>query len=48
MKNKLKCSLVTPTYNWPEALDLLLLSIMNQTVLPNEVIISDDGLKSDT
>lgn len=37
------CSLITPTYNWPEALELLLLSVMNQTVLPNEVIIADDG-----
>ena len=43
-----KCSLVTPTYNWPEALELLLLSIMNQTVMPNEVIIADDGSKSET
>ena len=42
------CSLVTPTYNWPEALELLLLSIMNQTVLPNEVLIADDGSKEDT
>lgn len=37
------CSLVTPTYNWPEALELLLLSIKRQSVLPNEVIIADDG-----
>lgn len=42
------CTLVTPTYNWPEALELLLLSILNQTVLPNEVIIADDGSKDDT
>ncbi|WP_333694576.1 glycosyltransferase family 2 protein [Flavobacterium sp.] len=48
MKENPKCTLVTPTYNWPEALDLLLLSIMNQTVLPNEVIIADDGSKSET
>lgn len=48
MKKKPNCSLVTPTYNWPEALDLLLLSIMNQSVLPNEVIIADDGSKSET
>jgi glycosyltransferase involved in cell wall biosynthesis len=48
MKNTIQCSLVTPTYNWPEALDLLLLSVMNQTVLPNEVIIADDGSKSET
>lgn len=43
-----KCSLVTPTYNWPEALELLLLSIKNQSYLPNEVIIADDGSKKDT
>ncbi|MNQ69292.1 Chondroitin synthase [compost metagenome] len=43
-----RCTLVTPTYNWPEALELLLLSILNQSVLPNEVIIADDGSKDDT
>lgn len=49
MKESLpKCSLITPTYNWPEALELLLLSIKNQTHLPNEVIIADDGSKDDT
>lgn len=42
------CSLVTPTYNWPEALELLLLSVINQTVLPNEVIIADDGSREET
>ncbi|CAM3903719.1 glycosyltransferase family 2 protein [Flavobacterium cucumis] len=44
----IECSLVTPTYNWPNALELLLLSIKNQTVLPNEVIIADDGSKPET
>lgn len=48
MKTLPKCSLVTPTYNWPEALELLLLSVKNQTILPNEVIIADDGSKEDT
>lgn len=43
-----RCTLVTPTYNWPEALELLLLSTMNQTVLPNEVIIADDGSRDET
>ena len=42
------CTLVTPTYNWPQALELLLLSILNQIVLPNEVIIADDGSREDT
>jgi len=44
----LKCSLITPTYNWPKALELLLLSIKNQSLLPNEVIIADDGSKKET
>ncbi len=43
-----KCTLVTPTYNWPEALELLLLSIKDQTYLPNEVIVADDGSKEET
>ena len=48
MKKLPSCSLVTPTYNWPEALELLLLSVLNQTHLPNEVIIADDGSKEET
>lgn len=42
------CTLVAPTYNWPEALELLLLSVLNQTVLPNEIIIADDGSNVNT
>lgn len=48
MKVLPNCTLVTPTYNWPDALNLLLLSILNQSVLPNEVIIADDGSTQDT
>lgn len=48
MKKLPTCSLVTPTYNWPGALELLLLSILDQTVLPNEVIVADDGSREDT
>ena len=48
MKVAIKCSLITPTYNWTEALELLLLSVLNQTILPNEVIIADDGSKNET
>jgi glycosyltransferase involved in cell wall biosynthesis len=48
MKNKIACSLITPSYNWPEALELLLLSVLNQSILPNEVIIADDGSTSKT
>lgn len=48
MKKLLACSLITSTYNWQEALELLLLSVLNQTVLPNEVIIADDGSREET
>lgn len=37
------CSLIISTYNWPEALELCLLSILNQKHLPDEIIIADDG-----
>jgi glycosyltransferase involved in cell wall biosynthesis len=42
------CTLVTPTYNWPEALEMLLLSVLQQTHLPDEVIVADDGSREDT
>lgn len=48
MKILPNCSLITPTYNWPEALNLLLLSVLNQNVLPNEILIADDGSTEDT
>lgn len=47
MKN-ITASVVVSTYNWPEALELCLLSIANQTVLPNEVVVGDDGSRDDT
>jgi glycosyltransferase involved in cell wall biosynthesis len=37
------CTLIISTYNRTEALELILLSLMTQTVLPNEVVIADDG-----
>jgi glycosyltransferase involved in cell wall biosynthesis len=43
-----KCTLVAPTYNWPEALNLLLKSLKEQTYLPGEVIIADDGSSIET
>ena len=48
MEKASSCTLVTPTYNWPEALELLLLSVKNQTVMPGEVIVADDGSKPET
>ena len=43
-----KCSLLIATYNWPEALELCLESVLHQKVLPGEVIIADDGSREDT
>lgn len=45
---KFKSALIITTYNWPEALELVLLSLKNQVVYPTEVIIADDGSTDDT
>jgi glycosyltransferase involved in cell wall biosynthesis len=39
----MRSSLVVTTYNWPDALDLVLTSALDQRVLPDEVIVADDG-----
>ena len=44
----MKTSLVIATYNWPEALELILLSLLKQSVLPNEILIADDGSTKET
>lgn len=36
-------ALIIATYNWPQALQQTLRSVANQTILPNEVFIADDG-----
>lgn len=36
-------SLILSTYNWEQALDLCLKSILRQSVLPHQVVIADDG-----
>jgi glycosyltransferase involved in cell wall biosynthesis len=41
-------SLIITTYNWKEALALALKSALQQTMLPLEVIIADDGSRPDT
>lgn len=41
-------SLIITTYNWPEALDLVLDSVKNQSDLPDEIIIADDGSTQET
>lgn len=37
------CALLISTYNWPEALALVLESVKKQTRVPDEVLIADDG-----
>ena len=41
-------SLLITTYNWKAALYLVLKSVQRQKVLPNEVLIADDGSTEDT
>jgi glycosyltransferase involved in cell wall biosynthesis len=45
---KLKVSLIITTYNWPEALFLVLKSVKNQFILPDEIIVADDGSSKET
>ncbi len=46
--NKIKTSLFLTTYNWPDALHICIKSIFKQSVLPDEVIIADDGSDKET
>jgi len=48
MKKEISVSVIIPTYNWPEALNLCIQSVLVQSVLPDEIIIADDGSKQDT
>ncbi len=41
-------SLIITTYNWKEALQLSLHSVLQQTTLPLEIIVADDGSTPDT
>ena len=44
----MKITLIITTYNWPEALFLVLKSIQEQSTLPDEIIIADDGSNKKT
>jgi hypothetical protein len=44
----MKTSLLISTYNWPQALELVLLSANNQTEQPDEILIADDGSSEET
>ena len=44
MENNLKCSIIISVYKDTDSLDLIFVeSLINQTIIPNEVIISEDG-----
>lgn len=45
---QIKNTLIISTYNWVEALNLVLKSVLKQKKLPDEVIIADDGSGKDT
>ena len=40
--------IIVTTYNWPEALALVLKALARQSRLPAEVIVADDGSRADT
>lgn len=44
----IKVSVFLTTYNWSEALSLAVKSLWEQTILPNEIIIADDGSGQET
>ena len=44
----MRVSLIITTYNWPESLLLVLKSIENQTRIPEEIVIADDGSSDET
>lgn len=44
----MKTSLLISTYNWPEALELVLKSVQAQKLMPDEILIADDGSAEET
>ena len=47
-KERKSVTLIITTYNWKEALEVVLNSVNLQTYLPDEVIVADDGSRDDT
>lgn len=41
----MKVTLLIITYNWPEALRMVLESAMHQSKMPDEIVIGDDDLQ---
>lgn len=44
----MKVSVIVPTYNRPQALTLCLASLARQSLLPDEVLVADDGSRDET
>jgi len=44
----MRVAFLVSTYNWPEALELVLESLRVQSSLPDEILIADDGSKTET
>lgn len=44
----MRISVVVITYNWPQALELVLRALARQSARPDEVIVTDDGSRADT
>lgn len=48
IKENVRVSLIVTTYNWKEALELVLRSAFDQTLAPMEIVVADDGSRPDT
>ena len=48
IENRPKITLLISTYNWIDALKRVIDGVLQQTILPDEIIITDDGSRSDT
>jgi glycosyltransferase involved in cell wall biosynthesis len=44
----MKLTLIITTYNWPDSLLLVIESVKHQSIIPDEIIIADDGSVEDT
>jgi glycosyltransferase involved in cell wall biosynthesis len=47
-RERVKITVIVPTYNRPKALELCLLSLAEQSLVPDEVMIADDGSGPET
>ncbi|RFM27818.1 glycosyltransferase family 2 protein [Deminuibacter soli] len=48
MQQVISVGVLVSTYNWPQALERIFLSILKQTRLPDELLIADDGSGEET